>query len=377
MNTPGWRLDGVLAVAGAAALIAEGLIKARHGLPLGAYPLAAATAAPLAFRRRMPLAALLAVEAGAIACVALFKPSWTAVALVMIALFTVAELGDRRRSLVVGAVTAVGLAATILLEEGALQPTHVAVRLPIFVAALAVGDTVRSRRALRLAALVEGRREEREREAESRRRVADERLRIARDLHDTLAHALVAINVRAGVAAHLSHSEDPDAALLDIKSASADALKDLRVTLGLLRERGEAAPVTPALDLSAVPALIERAQAAGLNARADIELNGHVVPSPVAQAAFRIVQEALTNVLRHAGAASARVAVTTSGRMLEVDVTDDGRGGAAARSTGHGLRGMTERATALGGQVVTGPGVDGGWRVYALLPLSPASNGGT
>jgi signal transduction histidine kinase len=319
------------------------------------------------------VAALLAVEAGAIGCVALFKPSWAAVALVTVALFTVAERGDRRRSLLVGAVTAVALMATILLEEGRLQATHVAVRLPVFVAALAVGDTVRSRRALQAAELAERRREEREREAQSLRRVADERLRIARDLHDTLAHALVAINVRAGVAAHLSDSQDPGAALLDIKSASADALRDLRVTLGLLRERGEAAPVTPALGLSAVPDLIERAHAAGLDAHADIELNGEVVPSPVAQAAFRIVQESLTNVLRHAGAARAHVVVRTSGRMLEVDVTDDGRGGTAGETSGHGLRGMTERATALGGQVLTGPRAEGGWRVHAQLPMSPAS----
>jgi signal transduction histidine kinase len=376
MKTPGWRLDGLLAVAGFAALVVEGLLKARHGLPVGAYPLAAVTAAAVAFRRHAPVAALVAVEAGAIACVALFQPSWAALTLVTVALFTVAELGDRRRSLLVGAVTAVGLVATILLEEGRLEPTHVAIRLPVFVAALALGDTVRSRRALEAAELAERRREEREREAQSRRRVSDERLRIARDLHDTLAHALVAINVRAGVAAHLSDSQDPGAALLDIKSASADALRDLRVTLGLLRERGEAAPVTPALGLSAVPDLIERAHAAGLDAHADIELNGEVVPSPVAQAAFRIVQESLTNVLRHAGAASAHVVVRTSGRMLEVDVTDDGRGGTAGETSGHGLRGMTERVTALGGQVSTGPRLEGGWRVHAQLPMSPASTDG-
>jgi signal transduction histidine kinase len=97
-----------------------------------------------------------------------------------------------------------------------------------------------------------------------------------------------------------------------------------------------------------------------------------VVPSPVAQAAFRIVQEALTNVLRHARASSAHVLVTTTGRTLEVDVTDDGRGGAAG-TEGHGLQGMTERAAALGGRVDTGPRVEGGWRVHALLPLSRAS----
>jgi signal transduction histidine kinase len=372
METPVRRLDVGLALAGAAALIVEGLLRAPHDLPLGAYPLAALTAVPLAIRTRAPLAALFGVEAGAIACVAVFRPTWAAVALVMVALFTVALLGDRQRSLAVGAVTAIGLVITIFLLDGSLELTGAAIRLLLVVAALALGDTMRSRRALRAAALAESRREEREREEQSRQRVAAERLHIAQELHDTLAHALVAINVRAGVAAHLNQSEDPAAALLDIKTVSAEALRDLRVTLGLLREHGEAAPVSPALDLSALPALVERARATGLDADVDIEVNGEVVPSPVAQAAFRIVQEALTNVLRHARASSAHVLVTTTGRTLEVDVTDDGRGGAAG-TEGHGLQGMTERAAALGGRVDTGPRVEGGWRVHALLPLSRAS----
>jgi signal transduction histidine kinase len=223
--------------------------------------------------------------------------------------------------------------------------------------------------------LDESLREEREREEKARQRVADERLRIARELHDTLAHALVAINVRAGVAAHLQ-SQDPAAALLDIKAVSAEALRDLRVTLGLLRERDEAAPVSPVLDLTALPVLIDRARASGLDADVDIQGNGVVVPSPVGQAAFRIVQEALTNVLRHAGASSAHVLVTTSGANLQVEVTDDGRGGTVG-TEGHGLRGMEERAAALGGSVVTGPRVEGGWRVLAQLPLSPDSIGET
>ena len=376
MDTRAWRLDGALALAGAAALIVEGLLRAHHGLPAGAYPLAALAAAPLAFRRRAPLAALLGVEAGAIACVALFRPTWTAVALVMVALFTVALLGHRQRSLVVGAVTGVALVCTIvLLDDDSLELTTVALRLLLVVAALAVGDTLRSRRALQAAALDESLREEREREEKARQRVADERLRIARELHDTLAHALVAINVRAGVAAHLQ-SQDPAAALLDIKAVSAEALRDLRVTLGLLRERDEAAPVSPVLDLTALPVLIDRARASGLDADVDIQGNGVVVPSPVGQAAFRIVQEALTNVLRHAGASSAHVLVTTSGANLQVEVSDDGRGG-TVRTEGHGLRGMEERAAALGGSVVTGPRVEGGWRVLAQLPLSPDSIGET
>jgi signal transduction histidine kinase len=371
MNARAWRFfDVALALAGATALIVDGLLQASDGLPLVAYPLAVAAALPLAFLRRAPLAALLGVEAGAIACVAVFGPTWAAIGLVMVALFTVALLGDRQRSLVVGAVTGIAIVATILTLSGAIdEPADLAIRLLLVFAALAAGDIIRSRRSLRAAALRQAEREERAREEQSRRRVANERLRIARDLHDSLAHALVAINVRAGVAAHLQDSQDPAAALLDIKSVSADALRDLRVTLDLLRERDEDAPISPAFDLNSLPQLINRARASGLDADVDIEVNGEAVPSPVGQAAFRIVQEALTNVLRHADASSAHVLVATSSGALRVEITDDGRGGTGA-AEGHGLRGMEERAAALGGRVVTGPRVEGGWRVQALLPLS-------
>jgi signal transduction histidine kinase len=365
-------LDAALAIAGATALIIEGLIRSDGSLSLGAYPLAVVAAAPLAVRRRAPLPALFAVEAGAIACIAVFKPIWAAIAIVMVALFTASLLGDRRSSLIAGGVTAVALVVTTLLVDGSVELNRAALRFLLLMAALVLGDTVRSRRALRAAELEKRQRDEREREEKSRQRVADERLRIARDLHDTLAHSLVAINVRAGVATHLQDSQDPAEALLDIKQASADALRDLRVTLGLLRERGEAAPVLPVLDLAALPELVERARAGGLDTEIDLELNGEVVPSPVGQVAYRIVQEALTNVLRHAHASRAHVGVEKNGEALVVEVTDDGGGGAPGGPEGHGLRGMGERAAALGGRVTAGPRTEGGWRVLALLPLSGA-----
>ncbi|HEV7459491.1 MAG TPA: histidine kinase [Solirubrobacteraceae bacterium] len=370
MNARAWRyFDWALATAGAAALIVDALLRGGGSLPLVAYPLAVVAAVPLAFLRKAPLASLLGVEAGVIACVAVFKPVEAAVALVAVALFTVALVGDRQRSLLVGGVTAVALVATTLVVDGKIELANAVTRLLVVFVALAIGDTIRSRRALRVATLRAAEQEEREREEESRRRVANERLRIARDLHDSLAHALVAINVRAGVAAHLTDSQDPTAALLDIKAVSADALRDLRATLGLLREQGEAAPVSPARDLAALPELINRARASGLDADMEVEVNGEVVPSPVGRAAFRIVQEALTNVVRHAHAASAHVVVATGNGALRVEVTDDGRGGTGG-TEGHGLRGMAERAAALGGRVDTGPRSEGGWRVEAVLPLS-------
>jgi signal transduction histidine kinase len=357
-------------VVAAAALVADGVRRGEAPVGVGACALAVLAAAPLIWRTRAPLTVLLLVMAGVIACVAVFEPADVAVFVVMVPLYTVAELGDRRRSLAVGAATAVVLAGVLLaLKSGSVVGPEDWLRLVLAAGALVVGDTVRSRRALAAAELERVARQAWEREQDSRRRVSGERLRIARELHDTLAHALVAINVRAGVAVHLADAGgDPDA-LAEIKDLSAEALGDLRATLSLLRDEQDAAPTSPAFDLAAVSALVERAKVAGVDVSADVSLNGTTIPSPIGQAAFRIVQEAVTNIVRHAGASSASVRVVSIRDALEIDVTDDGRGGAAGEE-GHGLRGMTERAVALGGEVAAGPGPAGGWRVHARLPFA-------
>jgi signal transduction histidine kinase len=282
----------------------------------------------------------------------------------------VALLGDRQRSVVVGALTAIGVILAIVLVDGALDLGAVGTRIPLVFASLALGDTLRSRQALHAAALERAQREAHEREEDGRRRVADERLRIARELHDTLAHSLVAINVRAGVAVDLDDSEDPSEALRDIKQVSATALHDLRATLSLLRDEDDAAPTAPTFDLEALPGLVDRVRSAGLDAEVDVEVNGAAVPSAIGGAAFRIIQEALTNVLRHAEASRAHVGVRATPDLLDIEVTDDGTSGNAGASPGLGLRGMAERAAALGGRVDVGPRDGGGWRVHAVLPLT-------
>jgi signal transduction histidine kinase len=187
-----------LAAAGAVALIVEGEVRAEGALSPAWIVLALAAAAPLAWRTRTPLVALVGVELGAILSVAAFDAAETATALVIVELYTVALLGDRQRSIVVGAVTAMGVIAVIVIVDGTFDTGSVAIRVALVFAALALGDTIRSRRELRAAAEERAEREAREREEEGRRRAADERLRIARELHDTLAHSLVAINVRRG-----------------------------------------------------------------------------------------------------------------------------------------------------------------------------------
>jgi signal transduction histidine kinase len=289
---------------------------------------------------------------------------------VAVQLFAVALLGDRQRSLIVGALTAIGVIAAIVAIDGSFDAGSVATRVPLVFLTLAVGDTVRARQALRAAARERAEREAREREEEGRRRAVEERLRIARELHDTLAHSLVAINVRAGVALELDDSQDSSAALEDVKQASATALRDLRATLGLLRDRGEVAPTAPAFDLQALPGLVENVRASGMRADIDLEVDNATIPSAVGGAAFRIVQEALTNVLRHSGASSASVRLRASPDALDIQISDDGRANGVGVTPGHGLRGMAERAAALGGRVDAGPRDEGGWQVHAVLPLN-------
>jgi signal transduction histidine kinase len=362
----------LLVVAGAAALIINGQVNAKSGLSPGDYILAVAAAAPLAWGTRAPLAALAGVGAGVILCDAVFPSGcgWAATGIVAVQLFTVAVLGDRQRSLIVGALTAIAVIAAIVALDGSFDMGSIAIRVPLVFATLALGDTVRSRKALRIAAREREERETRDREEEAQRRAVQERLRIARELHDTLAHSLVAINVRAGVALDLPDSQDASAALQDVKQASATALRDLRATLSLLRDQGEAAPTAPALDLDALPGLAENARASGVAADMDVDADTAGVPSAVGRAGFRIVQEALTNVLRHADASRASVRVRAKSDALDIEVTDDGSGNGAGVTPGHGLRGMAERAAALGGRVHAGPRDEGGWRVHAVLPLN-------
>jgi signal transduction histidine kinase len=365
----------VFALAGTTALVGEGIDRGTR--PAGiVVALALVACVPLAWSSRAPLAALLGATLGLLACLAAFRPYDTAIFVLALALYSVASLGDRRRSLLVGAGTAVFVVAVITTISSDNLATNTGVRLGVVLGALVLGDTVRSRRELREARRERDLRIAQEREQESLRRVADERLRIARDLHDTVAHALVAINVRAGVAAHLHGGADPDGALTDIMAVSAEALNDLRTTLSLLREADDPAPTAPTLDLASLPQLLDRAKVAGLDADAEVELDGHLIPIAVEQAGFRIVQEALTNVMRHAPASRALVALRVEDEALHIDVTDDGAAAPAGAPSpgGHGLRGMSERAAALGGDVTAGPAERGGWRVHARLPLTPGKH---
>jgi signal transduction histidine kinase len=209
-------------------------------------------------------------------------------------------------------------------------------------------------------------------EEEARRQASEERLRIARELHDVLAHNISLINVQAGVALHLmdERPEQARTALSAIKQASKEALVELRAVLGVLRQVDEELPRSPVPSLARLGDLVSRV-AVGISVRTEVEGEARPLPAGVDRAAFRIVQEALTNVARHAGRAAATVRVSYGGRVLTVQVEDDGVG-AASRGTpgsGSGIPGMRERAAALGGELEAGPRPGGGFRVLARLPL--------
>ena len=362
-----------------AAALAEGQWSPDAGglSPLGVVA-AVGIAVPLLWRHRAPQTVLALVVAGVFACMATLKPGWTVVAVSAVAIYSVALYGDRTRTLLTaGCVLAVTVAVMTLFSDRGLLSYDAVTRLGVLLIALVLGDAVRSRRTIeRTAAQREVERERRARD-DSERRLADERLRIAREVHDVVAHAMVAINVQAGVAAHVLHKRPGQAetALTEIKRVSGAALDDLRATLGLLRDENASAPVHPTRVLSGVPDLAAPLRAAGV--RVDIEVDGPEgsVTSPVGAAAYRIVQEALTNVLRHGDASSAAVRVAIGAQSVEIDVRNDGVApvteAANGAGTGNGLRGMAERAEALGGRVEAGRLPDGGWQVHAVLPLAP------
>jgi len=216
------------------------------------------------------------------------------------------------------------------------------------------------------------------RQEEAKRRASEERLRIARELHDVLAHNISMINVQAGVALHLMDEQPEQArtALTAIRDASKDALGELRSVLDILRQTDEAPPRSPTASLADLPQLVAGTEAAGLTVHTDIRLPAEPLPSGLDLAAYRIVQEALTNVTRHANAQSATVRISQDDGGLIVEVVDDGRGGpthASAPGAGTGISGMRERAAALGGELDAGARPDGGFAVRARLPLDPAT----
>ncbi|MYS79840.1 sensor histidine kinase [Embleya scabrispora] len=330
-------------------------------------------------RLRWPLTVLALTEAGQVFYLAADGLDGPILIPTMVALYTVAASGQLRRSvLIASAVAVVHTGMRIgLTPDGFLSPekylSGIWMYLPV-----AIGEAVRAKRAYWAEVQARLARAEHEREDEARRRVTAERMRIARELHDVVAHSIAMINIQAGVAAHVIDRDVPQAkeALVHIKVASRDALAELRTTLGVLRQDGDNdLPTEPTPGVEDVDALVASYRNAGLPVLLEESGEARTPSAPVGLALYRIVQESLTNAMKHAGdGASAIVRVVYGEHAVEVDVLDDGRGspkakqGKRADGTGHGLLGMRERAVAVGGSLAAGPGPNGGFSVHAVLP---------
>jgi signal transduction histidine kinase len=372
------RADGVLAM-GLAVLMLLGTYGASRNQPgphqvfdAGAVVLVLLAAAALAFRRRYPIA-VLGVELGIVFVYLSIGyvdgPIWLALVLANV---TAMVYGHRAAAV---SATLVGFALfpwidSVLRDAPAPSFAALTALAAWLLVVLGTGEILRIRRERIVEAA-------RIREQEALNRESEERLRIARELHDALGHHLSLINVQSGVALHLNEElpEQVRSSLTAIKESSKEALTELRSVLDILRREGERPPRSPTSTLDRLDDLVAQSREAGLDVHAVREGTARPLPFGVDVAAYRIVQEALTNVARHAGDTPATVRVSYADHDLVVQVDDEGRGGGAGatQGSGRGLTGMRERVGALGGAFEAGPRHDGGFRVKARLPLDGAS----
>ncbi|WP_424212916.1 sensor histidine kinase [Streptomyces sp. BI20] len=329
---------------------------------------ASAVGLPVAVRRLWPVPAAATALAGAVTATLLdvTREPWTGVGLV---LYTVALTRPPRRSVPVLAASLTLAAAAVLTGEAVVTPAETwsgaagvaAIVWLVLGGGWAAGFVVRARRA-------------READRAARRTehaIAEERLRIARELHDIVSHSLGLIAVKAGVAAHVAQQRPEEAvdALRVIERTSRAAMTEMRRTLGVLRTDTGAAPLGPVPGLDELDRLADQARQAGVDVDLSVRVPKDGLPAGIALAVHRIVQESLTNVVRHAAPARCRVTVEADPSEVRIDVTDDGaRGPDLERPGGHGLVGMRERAMTHGGTFSAGPRPEGGFAVSARLP---------
>jgi signal transduction histidine kinase len=338
------------------------------------YPLVLLATLPVAGRRRYPIPVLAVTLGAALAMHFAYGNFQFAGALV--ALYTVAAHVGRPTSLRVAAGTAV----VLLLVNVASRFDDWSSRLlfgvavyAMFAAAWLLGDNLRTRRAYLREVEDRAERLEREREENVRRAAGEEQARIARELHDIITHNVSVMTVQAAAAGDVFETQPGRAreALDSIESSGREALTELRRLLGAVRPDDVPSDLSPQPGLDRLNALVEQVRAAGLNVQLRLEGDSRELPIGVDLSAYRIVQEALTNVLRHAKASYAVVTVRYRADSLELEIVDDGRGPSPDRSEGRGLIGMRERAVLVGGELQVGRAPDGGFAVEARIPLKP------
>jgi signal transduction histidine kinase len=348
------------------------------------WTLGAVIALPLLVHRRWPRAVLLITFASMILFYLVHRRNISPAPLMVVPTYDVAVAGYLALAITVPMVImvaglfAVGLSGTSLVGVLAgFLPSFV-----IFILAVALGEVVRSRRAVAAETARRLELAEEEQRSEAARLLAEERLRIARELHDTVAHSMATITVQAGSALHVlpaAHDGAVREALVNIRETSKSALGEMRAVLGQLREGAGAGalagPAPEGLGLGRLPELRAAVTAAGSPVRVSVEGEPGPLPPAVDHAAYRILQESLTNVLRHAvSGTEAEVSLRYEPDSVTITVANDGcvPGGSPEAGNGNGLRGMHERATAAGGELTAGLRPEGGFLVTAILPRQAA-----
>jgi signal transduction histidine kinase len=345
-----------------------------HLRELAPLVLATVACAALVVRRRWPYPVLLVSTVAAELYLARQPGTGDTLILAapLVALYTVAENTDRRRSLLVAGLLVLVLGAFHTFGAPArwLGPENVALAA-LGGLAVAAGEASRHRRAYLAELLLRAEDAERDREAETRRRVTEERLRIARDLHDSVGHHLALINVQAGVARHVMTGQPAQVrdTFDQIRRGSRAALDELRDSVGLLRRPEDSgAPVEPTVGLAALEDLLVSFKRSGLRIVCRHYGDTATLPWAADVTAYRIVQEALTNVCKHAGQVEVRLTLRREQQFLTVIVDNDGPPVEQPAREAHGIVGMRERVAALGGTLLAGPRPTGGFRITALLP---------
>jgi signal transduction histidine kinase len=369
--------DGLLAALLAVAVFSESVaIESSEGGWAVNLATSVVMCAPLAWRRIYPIQVIVGVVLGALLQTAFgtdVPDTGFSFAAVVVASYSVGAHAPLRGAIVGLVAVWAGVAAVNLAAEGSAPVGDYIGPSVFFGLCWAMGRVIRTRVVQARELREKAQRLEHEREARTREAVAEERARIARELHDIVAHSVSVMVVQSGGARRLIPS-DPDRAreaLEQVEATGREALTEMRRMLGVLRKADEDATLTPQPSLDHLDVLVGRARDAGLPV--DLRVDGSRVQlAPgVDLVAYRVVQEALTNSIKHAGASQALVHVHYGPRELELEISDDGRGpaaSAAANGAGHGLIGMRERVSLYGGRVETGAGADGGFRVLARLP---------
>jgi signal transduction histidine kinase len=341
-----------------------------------AVVLGLATTLPLYWRRRYPLGAL-AVSSVAITVlgVADYRLDPLPIA-VFFLIYANGAYATRPRATAGLAVVNVCLLVIFLSDAPDLDFPDTVLNIAVYSTCWLVGQVVRARGAASAARLAEAEERAEAQRQHSARAVAEERLRIAQELHDVVAHSMSVIAVQAGMGVHVidRRPEDAKAALEAISHTSRRTLQEMRRLLGVLRDEEGELLHSPAPGLADLPRLVDDVRGAGVPVELAVEGEQQEVPHAVELSVYRLVQEGLTNVIKHAGKASASVTVRCLPSTVEVEVIDDGRGAASSNgASGHGLQGMQERVALWGGTLQAGPRQGGGFRVLAELPYGDAS----